>query len=548
MISRNVLCSIGALCLSARLLSAQAPVVVPMGDPAYGAVDRLDGAGLVDTMLVGQRPYTRAEFAGIVHQALRNVASASSEHVGPSLHHALDELAARFTEGAAGSEQAAPTATRFIDAIALMGTSTDEQPRWVPPTNGAGGATHAFIAPLAIEAESGGRDVMQGSTVALESWHHFAIGPHLMIEAHPRFRFSNDSSFSGEHTLSFQELSASTQLSNVVVSVGRQHLEWGISRQSKLFLSANAPGLDMIRVANGRPWILPGFLRALGANSATIFLADLGPRTYFPHTKLIGYKWSIQPSSDFELGASALNFMGGEGAPRASFLKRLENVVLFPTLHYGQYQFSNTMAGLEMRYRMRALADAELYWEMDLDDFDAGRLRSAVWGDDGAHVFGLAVPRLGPDGRLGATFEFHHTGTRFNRHSQFQDGPTVDGFLLGEPLGPDADGGYAFLDWNADNGAGATLELADEAYRDNQYASNDPGKTSLVHITQYLPQERRLRATLTVHGPQLAHGLGVRIQGGVEHVNRFGFVDGVTRNQALVNVVLTYRFGANGGF
>ncbi len=548
MISRSLLCSVGALCLSARVLCAQAPTVVPMGDPAYGAVDRLAGAGLVDTMLVGQRPYTRAEFADIVHQALRKVDGASQEQLDPSLHHVLDDLAARFTPGPTGPESAVPTPGRFIDAIALMGTSTNEQPRWVPPANGAGGATHAFIAPLALEAQSGGRDVMQGSTVALESWHHFAIGSHLMIEAHPRFRLSNDSSFAGEHTLSFQELSASTQLSNVVVSVGRQHLEWGISRHSKLFLSANAPGLDMIRLSNARAWVLPGFLRGLGSNSASIFLADLGPRTYFPHTKLIGYKWSIQPNPDFEFGVSALNFMGGAGAPRANILKRLASALLFPSLHTGHYQFSNTMAGLEMQYRLRALADAQLYWEMDLDDFDFSRVRSAVWLDDGAHVFGLSLPRLGADGQFAATFEFHHTGSRFNRHAEFRDGPTVDGFLLGEPLGPDADGGYAYFDWNADSGAGATLELADEAYRDNQYVSNDPGKTSLVHITQYLPQERHLRAMLTVHGPQLTNGLGIRVQGGVEHVNRFGFTDGVTRNWALLNVVLTYRFGPTGGF
>ncbi|MGH7669469.1 MAG: capsule assembly Wzi family protein [Gemmatimonadaceae bacterium] len=542
MTPRYFLCALGALCFSARVLCAQAPTIVPMGDPAYGAVDQLADAGLVDTMLVGQRPYTRAEFADIVDQALRKVTGSPDAQFSPSLHHVLDALAERFTEDSAGAERVAPPRSQFIDAIALIGTSTNEQPRWVPNLTGAGGSVHAFIAPLALEAQSGGRDVMQGSTIALETWHHFAIGSHLMIEAHPRFRLSNDSSFSGEHTLSFQDLSASTQLSNMVVSVGRQHLEWGLSRHAKLFLSDNGPGLDMVRLNNARPWVLPGFLHVLGANSASIFLADLGPRTYFPHTKLIGYKWSLQPSANFELGLSALNFMGGAGAPQASFLKRLENAVLFPTLHYGQYQFSNTMAGLEMRYRVPALADAALYWEMDLDDFDAGRFRSAVWDDDGAHVFGLVLPRLGADGRLSATFEFHHTGTRFNRHAQFRDGPTVDGFLLGDPLGPDADGGYAYLDWNSVNGAGATLELADEAYRDNQYVHYHPG-TSLVHVVQYLPQERHLRAMVTVHGPQLKDGLRVSVQGGLEHVNRFGFVDGVKRDQALVNVTLSYRFG-----
>ncbi len=334
MISRSLLCIVAALCLSTRVAGAQAPVIVPMGDPAYGAIDRLAGAGLVDTMLTGQRPYTRDEFADIVRQIQRNAAASEPGRLGPALRRAIDDLSARFTAGAAAPDSASPLTARFIDAIALMGTSTNEQPRWVPPVNGAGGATHAFIAPLALEAQSGGRDVMQGSTVALESWHHFAIGPHLMIEAHPRFRLSNDSSFAGEHTLSFQELSASTQLSNVVVSVGRQHLEWGLSRHSKLFLSANAPGLDMIRLANDRPWVLPGFLRVLGANSASIFVADLGPRTYFPHTKLIGYKWSIQPNGRLRTRGEHAQLHGGRGGAQGQLSEaRGERAVLPLTAH-----------------------------------------------------------------------------------------------------------------------------------------------------------------------------------------------------------------------
>ncbi len=433
---------------------------------------------------------------------------------------------------------------RLIDEIALTLTSTDEKPRWVPPRNGAGGATHAFVAPLALEAQNGGRDAMQGTTVALESWHRFALGSHVTIEAHPRLRLSTDSSFAGEHTVSFQELSASTQYSNAIISVGRQHLHWGPGRHATLFLSDNAPGLDMIRLGNDQPWVLPGFLHGLGANSATIFLADLGPRQYYPHTKLIGYKWSIQPTSTFELGFSALNFMGGAGAPRTDFLKRVVAVFLFPRFHFHGYNFYNEMAGIDMRLRIPALADAQLYWAMDFDDFDFSRMESAAWGDDGAHIFGLELPRLGPRGQFATTVEYHHTGTRFNRHAEFQDGPTLDGFLLGNPLGPDTDAGYLYLDWNGRTGAGATLEFADEAYRDNQYAVNIAG-ISLVHITEYRPQERRLRAMLSVHSAPLANHLTFQAQGGVEHVNRFNFVDGAQRTQALVNVTMSYRFGAS---
>ena len=234
---RSFCCAVGALWCFAGGLRAQAPIVVPMGDPAYGAVDRLAGAGLVDTMLTGQRPYTRAEFARILRGVVRDTAGAPGR-VTPGVRREIERLSERFGTGSGGSTPP----VRLIDEIALTLTSTDEQPRWVPPRNGAGGTTHAFVAPLALEAQSGGRDAMQGTTVGLESWHRFALGSHVTIEAHPRLRLSTDSSFAGEHTVSFQELSASTRFSNAIVAVGRQHLDWGLGRHDKLFLSGEWPG------------------------------------------------------------------------------------------------------------------------------------------------------------------------------------------------------------------------------------------------------------------------------------------------------------------
>src|SRR5437899_2500229 len=51
------------------VLAAQATVTVPLQDPVYRDLDRLFNAGLVKTMLVGQRPYTRREVARIILDA-----------------------------------------------------------------------------------------------------------------------------------------------------------------------------------------------------------------------------------------------------------------------------------------------------------------------------------------------------------------------------------------------------------------------------------------------------------------------------------------------
>ena len=440
---RGFIFAAAALALAAGRVRAQAPLLVPVDDPAYALVNRLTAAGVIDTVLTGQRPYTRQEFARLATQARRALSAAP-----PSLARDIDALYERFAAGAPPAKGWA----RVIDRISLAAASTNEQPRRVPPDTGIGGID-AFVAPLATEARPGGRDAMLGTTLELETRHEFAVGSHLSFEISPAFRVSADSSYARQPPVSLRALALRAQFANLLVVAGRDRFEWGIDRRGGALLSDNAPPLDAVRLSNAEPWVLPGFLRALGANSASIFLADLGARQVFPHARLAGYKWSIQPRRDLELGFSALDFVGGAGAPPSSFGARVKNLFLFPVLPTQGYQFSNTFAAFDMRWRPRWAGGAEGYWELTLDDFDHRRLRSSLWADDAAHVFGATLPAVGPEGRLALTAEYRHTGTRFGRHLQFTSGNTENGFLLGEPLGPDADGGYLYADWFAAAGA-----------------------------------------------------------------------------------------------
>src|SRR5437879_6371952 len=60
-----------ALCLPVSL-TAQATVTVSLQDPVYRDLDRLFDAGLVKTMIVDQRPYSRREVARIILDAIAN--------------------------------------------------------------------------------------------------------------------------------------------------------------------------------------------------------------------------------------------------------------------------------------------------------------------------------------------------------------------------------------------------------------------------------------------------------------------------------------------
>jgi hypothetical protein len=336
--------------------------------------------------------------------------------------------------------------------------------------------------------------------------------------ANGRWRASTEPAFSGERALSIIELAARFRTSNVVASVGRAPLVWGQGRRS-LFLSDNARALDMLWLGTDHPWKLPG---RLGSAALSFFAADLGARQYFPHTKLLGYKASLTPTPNFELGLSALDFVGGRGAPHARFGKVLANLFLRPFFPVEGFQFSNEMLGIETRVRLPSLGGTQLYWEMNLDDFDWSRVKSSLWTDDAGQLFGVRLP----EAALAVTLEFHHTGTRFNRHQQFLSGPTVDRMLLGDPLGPDADGGYAFLGWE-----NFGLELATEVYRADQYTIVQPPMRFV--LLERRPRERRQRAMLSAR-----RGSAITVQAGIEHVSGFEFVRGSSRTQALLGFTM----------
>jgi hypothetical protein len=183
-----------------------------------------------------------------------------------------------------------------------------------------------------------------------------------------------------------------------------------------------------------------------------------------------------------------------------------------------------------------------VYWETSLDDFDFQRVPSSVWTDDGAHLLGLKFPRLGGAGRTALTLEAHHTGTRFGRHLQFLSGAAANHFLLGDPLGPDASGEYAFID--RDLGLGdersIVLELANETYRNDQHAITQPPFT--IHLIERRPREHRRRAAMTLRSVPMGGATALTIHVGVERTDHFAFAVSDTRTGALAGVSVSYVF------
>jgi hypothetical protein len=294
------------------------------------------------------------------------------------------------------------------------------------------------------------------------------------------------------------------------------------------------------------PWIF----RRLGATKLSLLYADLGAAQNFPHAYLVAYKVSIAPSTRVELGTSVYVKSGGRGGPRASMTSRLLD--LFPFLDAGNYanvvgvrgkfEFSDHYAGVDGRLRWPSARGTEVFWEVLLNDFDIRRLGSVFWEDAG-HVVGMAIARLDAAGRLGGSVEYHHTGLRYYEHQQFTSGQTLRRTLIGDPLGPDAHGAYANVEWYASGRDRIEGEAAWERRSNDEYEYLPVALPAFgFRRVRSRPKELRARLVTTWRRTPERAAMGMLAQVGYEQASNFAFVSGRRETGFLGRLGLEYRF------
>src|SRR5258705_1981653 len=79
------------LSLSASAARAQGTGIVPLGHPAYADVDRLEELGVLDGVIMGQRPYSIREFRRLYFSLMRLTDGVGGEHL-----RAADDAAVRL--------------------------------------------------------------------------------------------------------------------------------------------------------------------------------------------------------------------------------------------------------------------------------------------------------------------------------------------------------------------------------------------------------------------------------------------------------------------
>ncbi|MBI2974489.1 MAG: hypothetical protein HYY43_02730 [Deltaproteobacteria bacterium] len=530
------------LCLFVSSAYADTALNAPPEDRVYHDIDILIAHGLVKDVIIGQRPYSRAEVARIISCARNKLGEKPSASKKISRFLYLDRLLAHYEKEYEAEllnlrEGLSAEALQRLE-FNLLGNSS--RPRLVPQNNNQGGIDAEITS---FNKYKQGLQFANGANYFISTKHNLYLSRYFAFTAEPRFEFDSDRSEARIH-----RLYAKGGWHNIELEAGRDNILWGQSEFGGVMLSANARPLDMVKISNASPWQAPWIFKYLGHMKATFFVSTLGPEREFKNTYFYGAKWTLIPLSFFELGVSHTIMMGGDGAPNASFWDPLTE--LFPFHKWGSGNINasnvanNAFGFLDLRITIPPLRGSVVYFDEYIEDSIVRAFRLGKnYFNQAAFITGLYSPRLTDSGSLGLRLEYHHTAPLTYRHGIWASGYALNRTVIGDALGPDADGIYSTLYWRPNAGCAGRLELAFEDYDSSTYytQTNASGGGDKILKAVSMTHERRYRG-ITGIDIKAAKRIGFKFEGGYERIENWNFSAGNSANNWLLSTAVSLYF------
>ncbi len=516
------------LCLIVPPLLAQGASSLAVGDPSYADIDRLLALGLADSLIVGQRPYSRRQVVRIIESARARLAvtGESDFNVDGGVRREVETIVARLDRRFDVDDTAAQGSVRArLDELELSARTNEFVARRF---------TGVFAAPLAASVRPLGswrlgRPDPPGVGAGVEAAERVDLAPWLAIAARARVEMAETEERVVRPRAELLLASVRARAGNAVLTVGREQLAWSTAPAAGLFIAARAPALDQVSLTSDFPFVLPGPLRLIGPMRATLVLADLGPSVVRSHSTLLGYKVSVRPAKDIELGATFLDHFGGTGGRASTLGDRLIDFLpfidLFRTHNYTDSARaldidSDKLLGVDGRLVLRHLGGIVVAGELLIDDFDVHRLPTLLtW--DGAQSLDILVPRIA-SGPVALRLAVRHTGVRTYTHGPLAGGVTTRGRLIGDELGPDAKSFSLGADWTREPGLRVTLDASSALRSSANYVTETNGARFVIRRTERALNEQT-DALVGGAVAQRADGTAVSLRAGLARVRNADF-------------------------
>lgn len=384
---------------------------IPLDSPIYLYLDKLAGFGLVTRDIKGVRPYSRSEAARLVEEAETRLASGGRLPLASDLVDQLKRLLAREMELRKDGKKApgfdvVPLAGARLRYVYLDGYPRDyfRAVNDYPGNEGVFGIGHGLRPenrnPNPVYQRGGeGTPLLENNNgVAYRKGHsldlkatgeaHVYSVASLVVE--PELLWSERE---GEGELRLNRGYAKLGGGGLELEVGRDENWLGLGYRGSLTLSNNARNFDLVKISSPEPvksrylWDLKYALIVSQFDRTVTNGKERKP--YFLAGKL-----SMKPTVNSEFGINLGRQAGGPGVDN-SFGSTARGLIGGTS-----NDNSNSLAGVELRFRFPRLANVEIFGEYSGED------SASFWPFVESYLAGFYIPQFTRSGRDDLRFEY----------------------------------------------------------------------------------------------------------------------------------------------
>jgi membrane-associated phospholipid phosphatase len=418
----------------------------------YPVFDRLGGLGYVHSALAGMRPWTRMECARLTDEATDALRDRDlpNEQVAALLAQLRREFAYELSLLDGGENKTIALDSVYARTVSISGpdftdgyhfgqTVSDDFGRpFERGTNGqAGGAFRAALGPIAVYVRAEYQHAPE--TPAPSDAVRNIIALRDQVPEPP------DVPVASINRPRLLDAYFGVNLDNWEILVGRQSLSWGPGPGGSLIWSDNIEPVDMVRIVNSEAERLPGFFKYLGPARLDQFFGRLSGHDFIPRPFIYGNKISFKPIPDLEFGFARTVTIGGTGGDALTPGNFVHSFLGLESQHTVDHSVpGDSHASFDWTFNVPKVGNyLVLYGEWYADDdpvpFQAPQRTAFRPGIYLTHVPGLS--------KLDFHAEVADTDTGILGHgaitmgnlnyynSQYRDGYTNDGFLIGNTVG-----------------------------------------------------------------------------------------------------------------
>ena len=536
---RSIICILLLCSFSSITHASVSSTNVPLDSPIYFYIEKLAGFGLISSDIKGIRPFSKSEVVRLVKEAQGNLQQASGTRDTTLAKQILKNLKDLFPRELAFSEEKnrkakpfdiTPLSSARMRYVYLYGKPRSYDRKVHDPGNdgvfGIGQGlrpANPYPTPVQHHGSEGtplsenneGTIYRNGHSLELRLAGEAYLGQYAAAMIEPQLLVSTEGQ-GADVTINRGYLKIGGGAAEL--EVGRDASWLGLGYRGAITLSNNSRNLDLVKISSPEPFQSDWF-SFLGKMKYSVIISQLD-ETVTNGVKrqpwFYALKFSTKPTENLEIGGNLGRQVGGPGVENGF------GSIMRGVIGGTNSDNSNSLAGLELRYRIPYLNNTELFAEFSGED------TASFWPIVESYQAGIFIPCLTSACRDDLRFEYFRGNNILYTNSTFPGGYIYKGLPLGHAQGGAVDDYFLrYTHWFTGN----NFVSLDYSYTQRGGFGLLPGQAAESKHAGRIAWTKPLNSLMDL-----------QMRYGIERIHNVDLVSGTDRTNQLVIMEMRYQY------